>query len=174
MHRRLVCTAALLIISGASARAEPTGWRGTALAGVERTDAAPGAGASDGFFYGGQVGYDWQVGPILAGIEGDLGGSTARQDVGGRRARQGVFATAAVRVAVPLGTRLRAFARGGYAYHTVTYDTGSAFHGSGWTLGGGGEADLSDRLFVRGEYRYSDYGSAVRGQHFLLGAGIRF
>jgi hypothetical protein len=29
-------------------------------------------------------------------------------------------------------------------------------------------------VFVRGEYRFSNYGQAVRGQQFLLGAGIRF
>jgi opacity protein-like surface antigen len=107
-------------------------------------------------------------------VEGDLGGSSAVQVIGTRRADQGVFASAAVRLAVPFTQGLRGFVRGGYAYHAVTYDTGRAFHGSGWTLGGGGEADLTSRVFVRGEYRFSDYGQAVRGQQFLLGAGIRF
>lgn len=174
MIRTAVAAAALMFAFASTAYASPTGLRATALAGLERTDAAPGTGASDGFFYGGQLGYDWQLGPVIAGVEGDVGGSTASQRIGARQAQQGVFASAALRVAVPLTRHLRAFARGGYAYHDVTYDAGRAFHGSGWTIGGGGEADLTSRVFLRGEYRFSDYGQTVRGQHFLLGAGLRF
>lgn len=174
MLRTTFSAAALLLVGSSPALAEPTGLRATALAGLERTDAAPGTGASDGFYYGGQLGYDWQLGPVIAGVEGDLGGSSALQVIGTRRADQGVFASAAVRLAVPVSDGLRGFVRGGYAYHTVTYDTGRAFHGSGWTLGGGGEVDLTKRVFVRGEYRFSNYGQTVRGQQFLLGAGLRF
>lgn len=174
MLRLALAAAALLAVSASPALADPTGWRATALAGLERTDGAPGSGASDGFYYGGQLGHDWQLGPVMAGVEGDLGGSSANQIVGTRRAKQGVFASVAVRLVVPLTGGLRGFVRGGYAYHEVTYDTGRAFHGSGWTLGGGGEADVTQRLFVRAEYRFSDYGRTVRGQQFLGGIGLRF
>lgn len=174
MFRIVFITTALLTGATSPALAAPTGLRATALAGIERTDAAPGAGASDGFYSGGQLGYDWQSGPFTAGVEGDLGGSSASQRIGKRRADQGVFASAAVRLALPLTERVRGFVRGGYAYHSVIYDTGRAFHGSGWTLGGGGEIDLSKRVLVRGEYRFSDFGQTVRGQQFLFGAGVRF
>lgn len=179
MIRTAISAAAILLVCASPALASPAlassiGLRATALAGFERTDAAPGAGASDGVYYGGQLGYDWQLGPVVAGVEGDLGGSSAVQIIGTRRADQGVFLSAAVRLAVPVTDRLRGFLRAGFAYHAVTYDTGRAFHGSGWTLGGGGEADVTRRVFVRGEYRFSDYGQTVRGQQFLLGAGLRF
>jgi len=174
MSRTVVAAAVLLLASASPALADPTGLRAAVLAGIERTDAAPGSGASDGFYYGGQLGYDWQLGPVIAGVEGDLGGSTASQILGARRARQGLFASAAVRLAVPITVSLRGFVRGGYAYHEVTYDTGRAFHGSGWTLGGGGELDVTQRVFVRAEYRFSDYGRTVRGQQFLGGVGLRF
>jgi len=171
---RTAFAAAILIATASPVFAAPTGLRAAALAGLERTDAAPGTGASDGFYYGGQLGYDWQLGPVIAGVEGDVGGSSATQVIGARRADQGVFASAALRLALPVNQRLRAFVRGGYAYHAVTYDTGRALHGSGWTLGGGGEIDLAKRVFLRGEYRFADYGQTVRGQQFLLGAGLRF
>jgi len=174
MLRTASATALLLAASASPAFAGPTGLRATALAGLERTDAAPGSGASNGLYYGGQLGYDWQLGPVIAGVEGDLGGSSASQVIGTRRARQGLFASAAVRLAVPVTAGIRGFVRGGYAYHAVTYDTGRAFHGSGWTLGGGGEVDVTRRLFVRAEYRFSDYGQTVRGQQFLGGLGLRF
>ena len=156
------------------ALAEPVGPRVTALAGMERTDAAPGAGASDGVYYGGQIGYDWHLGPVIAGMEGEVGESDASQIANGGSANQGLFASATVRVALPLSSTVRAFARGGYAYHEIDYAAAPAFRGNGWTVGAGGEADLTERLFIRGEYRFSDYGRAVRGQHFLLGAGVRF
>ena len=174
MVRSALAAAVLLAASASSAWAKPTGLRATALAGLERTDGAPGSGASDGLYYGGQLGYDWKLGPVIAGVEGELGGSSTNQIVGTRRASQGVFASAAVRLAVSVIGGLRGFVRGGYAYHEVTYDTGSAFHGSGWTLGAGGEVDVAQRLFVRAEYRFADYGRTVRGQQFLGGVGLRF
>ncbi|WP_296676594.1 porin family protein [Novosphingobium sp.] len=171
----LTCAAlALSGLAAGAAQAESPTIRATALAGLERTDSAPGTGAADGIYYGGQLGADWDLGGVQLGVEGELGESTASALVGTNRARQGVFASAALRLAVPLTGQLRVFARGGYAYHRISYDTGPDFSGSGYTLGAGAEADLSGPLFVRGEYRYSDYGSTVRGQQFLGGVGLRF
>ncbi|MFM5886306.1 MAG: outer membrane protein [Novosphingobium sp.] len=167
----LALSAGLTAVS--PARAEDTGLRAAAVAGLERTDKASGAGADDGFYYGAQLGYDWDLGGVIAGVEGEVGGSTARGALGADRARQGVSANAAVRLAIPLREDMRVFARGGYAYHEIGYDAAPSFSGSGYTIGGGGEVDLGRDLYLRGEYRYSDYGSAVRGQHFLLGLGLK-
>ena len=167
----LAGTAAL---AGTPAAAEAPRLRATVLGGLERTDSAPGTGAVDGVYYGVQLGADWDLGGLLVGVEGEVGDSTASAAITGNRARQGLFGNAAVRVAVPFTDHLRGFVRGGYAYHQIDYSTGPAFKGSGYTLGGGGEVDLSEHLFLRGEYRYSNYGSTVRGQQFLLGAGVKF
>lgn len=148
--------------------------RATALGGLERTDSAPGTGAVDGFYYGGNLGADWDLGTVTVGLEGELGGSTASAVLPGRRANQGLFANAAVRVAVPVTNRARVFVRGGYAYHEIGYSTGPGFKGSGYVIGGGGEVDLIGQIYLRGEYRFSNYGSTVRGQQFLGGVGIKF
>lgn len=161
-------------LAGSSAAAEAPRLRATVLGGLERTDSAPGTGAVNGVYYGAQLGADWDIGGLLIGVEGELGDSSASAAIPGNRARQGLFGNAAVRVAVPLTDHLRGFVRGGYAYHQIDYSTGPAFKGSGYTVGGGGEIDLGERLFLRGEYRYSNYGSTVRGQQFLAGAGIKF
>jgi outer membrane immunogenic protein len=161
-------------VAGVQAAAETLRPRATVLGGLDRTDSAPGTGAVDGVYYGVQLGADWYLGGLLAGVEGEIGDSTASAAVPGNRARQGLFGNAAVRVAVPFTDHLRGFVRGGYAYHQIDYTTGPAFKGSGYTLGGGGEVDLGERLFLRGEYRYSNYGKIVRGQQFLLGAGVKF
>ena len=162
------------VLAATQAAAEPPRLRATVLGGLERTDSAPGTGAVEGVYYGVQLGADWNLGGLLVGIEGDIGDSSASAAIPGNRARQGLFGNAAVRVAVPFTDHLRGFVRGGYAYHQIDYTTGPAFKGSGYTVGGGGEVDLSAQLFLRGEYRYSNYGSTVRGQQFLLGAGIKF
>lgn len=148
--------------------------RGAVIAGLERTDSAPGSGAEDGFYYGVQVGADWDLGGIKAGVEAELGDSTANAPNLGNQANQSLFANAAVRLAVPVTDGARVFVRGGYAYHKIDYATGPSFDGHGYTLGGGAELDLGERMFVRGEYRYSDYGQTVRGQHFVGGLGVRF
>lgn len=156
------------------AYAETPGFRATAIGGLDRTDAAPGAGSTDGFYFGGQLGLDWNLGGVIAGAEGELAGSTASAPVAGGIADHGLFANAAVRLAVPLSDGVRVFARGGYAYHAIDYGSGASFSGSGYTAGAGGDVDVSGLVFLRGEYRFSDFGSDVRGQQFLGGIGIRF
>ena len=165
---------AVFSLSAAPALAEaPEGWRAGVIVGLDRTDAAPGAGAANGFAYGIQVGHDWRLGPFQTGIEGDLAGSTERQTLGTRRSSHGLFGAAAIRAALPLTGGLRMFARGGYAFHALLFSGAPGFNGHGWQIGGGAEADLGRRLYLRGEYRFSNYGSAVRGQQLLFGAGLR-
>lgn len=161
-------------LAGARAAAQAPELRAAVIGGLERTDSAPGTGAVDGSYYGVQLGADWNLGGLLVGVEGEVGDSTASAVIPGNRASQGLFGNAALRIAVPVTDHLRGFVRGGYAYHQIDYATGPAFKGSGYTLGGGGEIDLGERLFLRGEYRFSDYGRTIRGQQFLVGAGIKF
>lgn len=165
---------ALLAALASPAQAQAVQLHGAAIGGLERTDSAPGSGAEDGFYYGVQVGAEWDLGTIRAGVELELGDSTARATNGGNTANQSLFGNAAVRVALPVSGGARVFARGGYAYHKIDYAVGPAFEGHGYVVGGGAEIDLGPDLFVRGEYRFSDYGQSVRGQHFVGGLGIRF
>ena len=85
-----------------------------------------------------------------------------------------MFGAAAIRAALPLADGLRVFARGGYAFHELKFSNAPSITGQGWQVGGGAEADLGRRFYLRGEYRFSDYGRTVRGQQFLLGSGVRF
>ncbi len=173
--RHFVTAAILIALSAPAAGAEPfAGPRVALLGGLDRTDAAPGAGASDGFFYGGQLGYDVALDSFVLGAEADVGASTANGRVGAVRSEQGVFATAAVRVGLPIGSGLLPFARAGYAYNEVDRSGAADLSSSGYTAGAGLEYAAGERLFLRGEYRYSDYGDRLRGQQFLLGTGLRF
>jgi len=147
---------------------------GGIVTGLERTDTGPGAGARDGFYYGINLGADWDLGPIKAGVEGELGDSSAKAvDLPGQPA-QGLFANAVVRLTVPVTGKTRLFARGGYAYHRIDQNAAPAIDGHGYVVGAGGELDLIRNIALRGEYRFSDYGQTVRGQQFLAGLSLRF
>ena len=112
---RIYAAAALTMLTGlaAPAHAEAPVLRAAVIGGLERTDSAPGSGADDGLYYGVQLGADWDLGGIKAGIEADLGDSTAKTPNGGNQAKQSVFASAAVRLAVPVTDATRVFVRGG-------------------------------------------------------------
>ncbi|HOB15304.1 MAG TPA: outer membrane beta-barrel protein [Novosphingobium sp.] len=160
--------------TAAHAQAAEPELRAAIVGGLDRTDSAPGSGARDGFYYAIQLGADWNLGALTAGVEGELADSTARDGSLPGQPRQSTFANVTLRLAVPISDGTRAFVRGGYAYHRIENASIGDFDGHGYVIGGGGETDLSDRLFLRAEYRYSDYGSEVRGQQFLGGIGLRF
>lgn len=174
-HRIAFTVAALAAALGATpALADSPELHGRIVAGLERTDTGPGAGARNGFYYGVNLGADWTLGPIKAGVEGELGESSARaSDLPGQPA-QGLFANAVVRLTVPVTGGARVFARGGYAYHRIDRTAAPDFDGHGYVVGAGAEVDLFDNVSLRGEYRFSDYGQAVRGQHFVAGLSYRF
>lgn len=174
-HRIAFVTAALAGGLGAApALADSPELHGGIVAGLERTDTGPAAGARDGFYYGVNLGADWRLGPITAGVEGELGESNARAaDLPGQPA-QGLYANAVVRLAVPVPGGTRIFARGGYAYHRIERTAAPDFDGHGYVIGAGAEVDLIGNVALRGEYRFSDYGQTVRGQHFVAGLSLRF
>lgn len=81
-----------------------------------------------------------------------------------------------------------AAARGSFAGNTATtvFDPGGTETYVGWTIGAGAEYAATDKLIVRGEYRYSDFGSrsfnsgydisviAIRSHDVRLGVAYKF
>ncbi|MCJ2185368.1 outer membrane protein [Novosphingobium beihaiensis] len=151
-----------------------SGPRAGVIAGYDRTDLAPGAGPQGGGLYGLQLGYDWNLGGVVLGVEADLAGSTADTDLPALRSDAQRYATVAARAGFEPLYGVLLFARGGVAHARVDIDPGADFDGSGFTVGGGAELALSGRLYLRSEYRYSDYGDRLRGQQVLGGVGLRF
>lgn len=127
-----------------------------------------------GFLYGGQVGYNYQIGQFVLGAEGDVAGldlsgdnqcsttlgTTCRtkQDwLGSIRARAG-FAI----------DRLLLYADGGVAFTDYHFAETSPLVQSwgggsrtGWTLGLGAEYAITDHFTGGVEYNYYDFGGAV-------------
>lgn len=127
-----------------------------------------------GFLYGGQAGYNYQIGQFVLGAEGDLSGlaltgdhqcsnsvgttcQTKQDWLGSIRARAG-FAI----------DRLLLYADGGVAftdYHFAetagTLQSWGRGSWTGWTLGLGAEYAFTDHITGGVEYNYYDFGSAV-------------
>lgn len=124
-----------------------------------------------GVIGGGHLGYNLQIGPWVAGIEGTIDGTSIRST-------SNPFFGFADQMSTPIQGSIQAHA--GYAFDRVLiYATGgAAFAGidntysviapgteekisrtrSGWTVGGGIAYALTNNWSIRAEYRYSDFG----------------
>jgi outer membrane immunogenic protein len=124
---------------------------------------------SDGFIGGVFAGYNWQSSQFVYGIEGDIeytdidGGFTINGD--GSTVDVGFQGSLRARVGVAFD-RFMVYGTGGVAFADIDYelfDVGDteAFGDTavGWTIGGGAEAAVTDQIFVRAEYRYTDFGT---------------
>ncbi|WP_026479906.1 outer membrane protein [Ahrensia sp. 13_GOM-1096m] len=118
----------------------------------------------------GFVGVNGQSGSIVYGVEGDLGYSDAKVSIDGEGGKQGIFGSARARLGYAFDPFMLYGTAGVAATQakltaTVTNDAGNSFHVSdknthlGWTVGVGGEALVTENIFTRVEYRYTDYGA---------------
>jgi outer membrane immunogenic protein len=132
-----------------------------------------------GLFGGAQVGYNWQQGNIVYGLEGDLGGigfdsTIARNNLVNvipfqTTTKSGWYGDVTGRLGTTFGSAL-IYAKGGYAYfggdagvNTVgaafPIPTTSASHFSGWTAGAGLEYLLTPAWSVKLEYQHFGFGN---------------
>ena len=135
----------------------------------------------NGFIGGGQLGYNWQRGTWLFGLEGDIQFSNERGSgdvctVAGCPAGSAVFTrdykldwfgTARGRIGFLPAERILLYATGGLAYGnfsgsswTLPLDVGTwSKLQAGWTIGAGVEAALGNNWSVKFEYLYMDLGN---------------
>lgn len=121
------------------------------------------------FVGGGQIGYNFQVGPAVLGLEADINGTglTTRKAGSNYTARTALpwFGTVRTRLGVVASERLMVYGTGGLAFGSVNssiiqgavaYKPAGSTTRMGWTLGGGVEYALTDNVTVKGEYAYVD------------------
>jgi outer membrane immunogenic protein len=132
-----------------------------------------GWGTSSGFKGGGYAGYNFQINPNwVVGVEGDILGSTQRTNSwdSSVRGRLGYAYD-----------RYLFYGTGGVAFGDVK-NGGASSTRTGWTLGAGVEAALTNNMTARVEYRYTDLGTANVGgssisqtsNDLTLGVGFKF
>lgn len=158
--------------------------------------------STDGVQYGASAGYDFQLGGLVAGIEGEFSGSTAKVrtndiDVVGDNLRlkadRDLYIGGRLGYAIAPSTLL--YVKGGYTNQRIKshYDngTGGLFDEGvtldGYRIGAGIEQKfnlLGPSGFVKAEYRYSNYSNLDLGNvdanvdvdrhQVVAGVGVRF
>lgn len=132
-----------------------------------------GSADTSGWVYGGHVGYNWQMNSFVFGLEADIEGggvggshsnaagtvfaSTDMDWQGSLRARMGLAADRTL-FYVTAGW---AFAHANTDAFTPTAAGSFSSDLDGWTVGAGIEYAVSSNFTIRGEYRYTDFGSVT-------------
>lgn len=137
---------------------------------------------SEGFLGGAQVGYNYQFGSVVVGLEADIqytdmsdtGTSFATDSFAEGKKELEWFGTVRARLGFAAMDRLLIFATGGLIYgdtkltHSIFDTTGALFAvGSksdtqaGWTVGGGLEYAFTNNLTAKAEYLYYDFGDTT-------------
>lgn len=132
-------------------------------------------GDLDGFIGGGQVGYNYQMGQFVLGVEADIQGADLNtgNTFGGLRIKTDYFGTVRARAGFAFD-RFMPYVTGGWAYGNVkttipgTFFSSDKTHTGGWALGGGLEYAITNNLIAGVEYLYVDL-----GEKRLLNSGTK-
>jgi outer membrane immunogenic protein len=201
----LIAAATVASPAFAEEKAPFTGPRVEAIIGYDRVNPGEDFDAkSEGLIYGGGIGYDFQLGGAVVGIEGEITGSTgksrqtgliAANDVYTQKADRDLYVGGRIGFAVAPSTLL--YAKGGYTnagiittYTPAGGTTGrSRLEADGYRIGVGVEQKfnlLGPSGYVKAEYRYSNYSklnSTVSANtaeidldrhQAVVGVGVRF
>lgn len=108
--------------------------------------------------YGAAVGYDRQFGKVVVGVDATAANIFDRADLG-----------AGARLGYVLNENVLAYGRVGY----TNLDLG-ARSADGLALGGGLEVNVRGPVYVKAEYRYTDFEGNLGRHGGLVGVGVRF
>lgn len=133
-----------------------------------------GLGTPDGFLYGVGLGYDLRVGGAVLGAEAEIADSTtSRNLVGGGKLESDRDIYVGARIGAPIGDKALAYVKAGWTNARLEAGSFGSNH-DGIRVGGGLEYNLFSNLYVKGEYRYSNYEANVERHQIVGGLGIRF
>lgn len=128
---------------------------------------------TDGFVGSAFGGYNAELGNgFVAGVEGDIGYSGVKGDNAGTSSKSGVEGSARARLGYAVTPNILPYVTAGGAAQSVKITEGGVADRNtalGYTAGAGVDFKLSENVFARGEYRYTDLGS----KEFTTGSGSR-
>ena len=117
---------------------------------------------TDGFVGGAFAGYNWETGGIVAGVEADVGYSGVEGDNAGTEVESGLEGSLRARLGYVVTPDVLLYTTaGGAAKHMEVTEGGVSDENTmvGWTAGVGTDVKITEQVFGRVEYRYTDYGS---------------
>ncbi|WP_106640556.1 outer membrane protein [Allosphingosinicella vermicomposti] len=137
----------------------------------------------DGVVYGVGVGYDFDLGGVVAGVEAEYTESSGKQDANetindvaiASRVETGRDIYVGGRIGVPVTPSTLLYVKGGYTNTSIEagYETSSDRYEldsnvDGWRLGAGVEQKFGSNLYGKLEYRYSNYTNLDFSDNFDL------
>jgi len=186
MKSMIIATAGLAALLAAPA-AHAEGLRAELHTGYDNISV--GGESSDGVAYGFAVGYDKNVSDkSFLGFEASFDDSTTRDCVKG-------LVVAGDRTCIGAGRDLSVVVRAGYnltdtssiylltgytnarivaSYRNGTTTTRSSDNGDGFRAGAGYQFGITDKIYGKAEYRYSNYEAGFSRHQGLVGVGISF
>lgn len=117
---------------------------------------------TDGFLAGGFAGYNYQVGNMVAGAEADIGYSWEDGSNAGLNTDSGVEGSLRARLGYVVSPNILLYATAGGAAKDLEVSGGGVSDSNtmiGWTAGAGADIMVTENIFGRVEYRYTDFGS---------------
>lgn len=146
--------------------------------------------ATKGFLGSGFVGYNYQMdNNLVLGAEGDLGYSGVKGDNVGIEAKSGLEGSLRARLGYAVTPDILLYGTAGGAGGRVEVSDGSFSDKNtalGWTAGAGADVKLTEAVFGRVEYRYTDLGTdtynlggdlhdvSVKDHRIQFGVGMKF
>ena len=117
---------------------------------------------TDGFLLGGFVGYNYQAGPVVAGAEADVGYDWSSGSNAGTTVDSGFEGSIRARLGYTVTPEILLYVTAGGAAKELEVSAGGVTDSNtmlGWTAGGGADVMITENVFGRAEYRYTDFGS---------------
>ena len=162
-----------LVLAATPAFAAPTGGRVELLVGYDAVDAS--IFKDNGVLYGVGAGYDVAVAPSISlGADVEVSDSTMKEDFGGFDVTAGRDLYAGARVSFPVSNAANLYVKGGYTNARVKAEGFDSDNLDGFRLGAGAQFTVAGKVYVGGEYRYSNYQDDVSRNQVALTLGTRF
>lgn len=127
---------------------------------------------TDGFVGGGFLGYNYQIDNFVLGAEGDIGYGSRKGDNAGTEVKGGLDGSLRARLGYAVTPDILPYITAGGAAQSLKVTEGGVSDKNtmlGWTAGVGTDIKITEQVFGRVEYRYSDYGNKA----FTTGSGTR-
>jgi outer membrane immunogenic protein len=144
---------------------------------------------TDGFVGNAFGGYQLENGGFVYGAEGDVGYSGVKGDNAGVESKSGMEGSLRGRLGVAVTPDILVYGTAGGAAQSVKLSDAQGNDREtllGWTAGAGADVKLTQQVFGRAEYRYTDFGSDnyhlsgktveadSRDNRVTLGVGVKF
>ena len=116
---------------------------------------------TDGFVGGAFGGYNWQSDNFVFGGEADIGYNGVKGSANGIETKGGMEGSLRARLGYSVTPDILLYGTAGGAARSLKVDDGVSSDSNtmlGWTAGVGTDIKLTDNIFGRVEYRYTDFG----------------